>query len=247
VGVAYVVTTKPAPLYFALAPLISGAVPTLARVLKVAGPRPKSVGLRLDHIGGLPLFAGGTILLKLNPMSVGLLALVAGPFACNVHDNTINATATIPNATLNVSADTDVNTIMPSQSVPMTVTVTNVTLVEPTATPLAGHEMDAGYFEFHVDDETMPAVLVTAQTQVQVPIPADTKEGPHKIICRLHKHDGTPTVTKFEVNITVKVSVTVGGVGGMSGGTGGTGAGGAAGSSGAGGAVGGGTDASATD
>ena len=183
---------------------------------------------------------------KLNPMSVGLIALVAGPFACNVHDNTLNATAIIPNATLNLTADTDVNNVMPSQSVPMTVTVTNVTLVEPTATPPAGHEMDAGHFEFHIDDETTTAVLVTAQTQVQVPIPAATKGGPHKVICRLHKHDGTPTVTKFEIDITVKVSVTTG-AGGMSGtggsGTGGSGAGGA----GVGGASGGGVDASATD
>jgi hypothetical protein len=188
-------------------------------------------------------------LTKLNSMALGLLALATGPVACNVHDNTQNATAIIPNATLNVTADTDVNTVMPSQAVPMTVTVTNVTLVEPTATPPAGHEMDAGHFEFHIDDETTTAVLVTAQTQVQVPIPAETKAGPHKIICRLHKHDGTPTVTKFEVDITVKVSVTVTGAGGM---TGGTDAAGAAGSSGSGGALGtggasGGADASATD
>ena len=184
---------------------------------------------------------------KLNSLSVGLLAVAAVPFACNVHDNTINATANIPNATLNVTADTDVNTVMPSQSVPMTVMVTNVTLVEPTATPPAGHDMDAGHFEFHLDDETTPPLLVTAQTQVQVPIPAETKAGPHKIICRLHKHDGTPTVTKFEVDITVKVSVTVTGAGGMSGGTGGSGAGGAtgAGGSGTGGATGGGVDAGA--
>ena len=186
-------------------------------------------------------------MIKLNSISLGLLALAAVHFACNVHDNTINATANIPNATLNVTADTDVDTIMPSQSVPMTVMVTNVTLVEPTATPPAGHDMDAGHFEFHLDDETMPPLLVTAQTQVMVPIPADTKAGPHKIICRLHKHDGTPTVTKFEVDITVKVSVTVTGAGGMSGGTGGSGAGGAtgAGGSGTGGATGGGVDAGA--
>lgn len=183
---------------------------------------------------------------KLNSISLGLLALAVVPFACNVHDNTINATAIIPNATLNLTADTDVNTVMPSQSVPMTVVVTNVTLVDPAATPPAGHEMDAGHFEFHLDDETTPALLVTAQTQVQVPIPADTKAGPHKIICRLHKHDGTPTVTEFEVNITVTVSVTTGGVGGMNAGTGGSGAGGAAGSTGAGGASIG-VDASATD
>jgi len=182
-------------------------------------------------------------LTKLNSMSLGLFALAAVPFACNVHDNTINATANIPNATLNVTADTDVNTIMPSQAVPMTVTVTNVTLVEPTATPPAGHEDDAGHLEFHLDDETTPPLLVTAQTQVQVPIPADTKPGSHKIMCRLHKHDGEPTTTRFEVEITVKVSVTVTGAAGISGGTGG----GAAGSSGAGGAAGGAMDAAATD
>lgn len=181
---------------------------------------------------------------KLNSMSVGLLALAAVPFACNVHDNTINATANIPNATLNVTADADVNTVMPSQSVPMTVMVTNVTLVEPTATPPAGHEMDAGHLEFHLDDENTPPLLVTAQTQVQVPIPADTKPGPHKIMCRLHKHDGEPTVTRFEVEITVKVTVTTSGAAGTSGGTG---AAGAAGSSGAGGAAGGGADAAATN
>src|SRR4249920_3638712 len=150
---------------------------------------------------------GDVILNKLNKMSLALFALAVGPFACNVHDNTLNATAIIPNATLNVTADTDINNVMPSQAVPMTVTVTNVTLVEPTATPPAGHEMDAGHLEFHLDDETTPALLVTAQTQVQVPIPADTKAGSHKVICRVHKHDGTPTVTKFEVEITVKVSV----------------------------------------
>jgi hypothetical protein len=86
---------------------------------------------------------------------------------------------------------------------------------------------------------------VTAQTQVQVPIPADTKPGHHKIMCRVHKHDGEPTVTRFEVEITVKVSVTDTGAGGASGGA--TGAAGAAGSSGAGGASGGGADAAATD
>jgi len=183
-------------------------------------------------------------LIKLNSISLGLLALAAVHFACNVHDNTINATANIPNATLNVTADTDVDTIMPSQSVPMTVMVTNVTLVEPTATPPAGHEDDAGHLEFHLDDETTPPLLVTAQTQVQVPIPADAKAGHHKIICRLHKHDGEPTVTRFEVDITVMVSVTVTGSAGTSGGTG---AAGAAGSSGTGGASGGATDAAATD
>ena len=139
--------------------------------------------------------------------SASLLALAAGLTACNVHDNTINATANIPNATLNVTADADVQAVMPAQSVPLTVTVQNVTLVDPSATPPAGHDSDAGHLEFHLDDESTPPLLVTAQTMVNVPIPADTKEGPHKIICRVHKHDGTPTTTMFEVDITVKVAV----------------------------------------
>ena len=169
-------------------------------------------------------------------LCTGLVALGASLVACNVHDNTINATATIPNATLNVTADTDVNNITPSQSVPMTVTVQNVFLVEPTAMVPPDHEMDAGHLEFHLDDETTPPLLVTAQTQVQVPIPADTGAGPHKIICRVHKHDGEATDVKFEVSITVKVSLTTGGSGGASGGAGGTG--GAAGATGAAGTTG---------
>jgi hypothetical protein len=147
--------------------------------------------------------------------SASLLALAAGLTACNVHDNTLNATANIPNATLNVTPDADVQSVMPAQSVPLTVTVQNVTLVEPSATPPAGHESDAGDLEFHLDDESTPPLLVTAQTMVEVPIPPDTKAGPHKIICRVHKHDGTPTDTMFEVDITVKVSVSSNGDGGV--------------------------------
>jgi hypothetical protein len=141
-------------------------------------------------------------------VSTGLLALGAGLVACNVHDNTINATANIPNASLSVTADTDVDNVMPAQPLHMTVSVQNVYLVEPTAPVPPEHEMDAGHLEFHLDDETTAALLVTAQTMVQVPIPAETKPGKHKVICRVHKHDGEATETKFEVDITVKASVT---------------------------------------
>jgi hypothetical protein len=156
-------------------------------------------------------------------LSGSVLALAAGFVACNVHDNTINATANIPNATLTLTANADVDNVMPSQPLPVTANVQNVFLVEPGATPPPEHAMDAGHLEFHIDDETTPPVLVTAQTMVEVPIPAETKPGKHKIICRVHKHDGEPTDTKFELEITVKVSVTV---------TGGAGAGGGAGTSG---------------
>src|SRR4051812_37604063 len=141
--------------------------------------------------------------------SAGFLSLAAGLFACDVHDNTIN----IPNASLDVTADTDVDNVAPAQSVPLTVNVQNVYLVEPTATPPVEHTEDAGHLEFHLDDESMAALLVTARTNVSVPIPAATPPGHHKIICRVHKHDGTPTSTKFEVAITVKVTVATTGAG----------------------------------
>ncbi len=173
-------------------------------------------------------------------LSAGLVCLGAG-FGCNVHDNTINATANIPNASLTLTADTDVDNVAPASSVPMTADVKNVYLVEPSATVPPEHEADAGHLEFHVDDETMTAVLVTAQTNVQVPIPATTPPGKHKIICRVHKHDGTPTQTTFSVDITVKASVTTttttSGTAGAGGGA--AGAGGSAGASGAAGSDGG--------
>jgi hypothetical protein len=147
-------------------------------------------------------------MMTIRGMLVLATACAIGVVGCNVHDNTINATATIPNAALTVTANTDVSNVMPAQSVPMTVSVQNVYLVDPSAMVPPDHDTDAGYLEFHMDDETTPALLVTAQTNVSVPIPATTPPGPHKIICRLHKHDGEATDTKFEVDITVQATVT---------------------------------------
>ena len=142
--------------------------------------------------------------------SAGLLTLAAGLFACNVHDNTVN----VPNASLDVTTNADVDDVTPAQSIPLTVNVHNVYLVDPAQTPPPEHVEDAGHLEFHLDDESTQALLVTAQTSVSVPIPAATPPGPHKIICRVHKHDGTPTSTSFEVAITVKVTVATTGAGG---------------------------------
>jgi uncharacterized membrane protein YgcG len=159
--------------------------------------------------------------------------------ACNIHGNTINATANIPNAMLSLVTDTDVNNVTPAQAVPMTVSVQNVYLLDPSATVPAGHETDAGYLEFHLDDETTMPLLVTAQTNVSVTIPPATPPGPHKIICRVHKHDGEATMTEFELDIVVKATVTTtttttgsGGAGGAGGASGVAGAGGASGGAG---------------
>jgi hypothetical protein len=124
----------------------------------------------------------------------------------NIHDNTVN----IPNAMVTVKADTDVDNIMPEQTVPLNVMVQNVYLVAPTATPPPEHAADAGHIQIYLDDVATPPLVVTAEVKVEVKIPPQTKPGKHKLVCRVHKHDGTPTTTVYEVNITVKV--TVGGV-----------------------------------
>jgi hypothetical protein len=130
------------------------------------------------------------------------LSLGAGLAGCEVHDNTIN----IPDAKVSVSTDVDAQNIQPMQTVPVAVQVQNVYLIEPSATPPPEHIVDAGHIEIHLDDESTPALLVTAQTNVNVTIPASTPPGHHKLICRVHKHDGTPTDTKTDLEINVSAS-----------------------------------------
>ena len=125
--------------------------------------------------------------------------------SANIHDNTF--TANIPNATVNLTTDADVDNVMPDQMVPLVVTVQNVYLVEPSVTPPPEHVADAGHVQIYLDDVATPPLVVTAQVAVAVTIPTHTPAGPHKLVCRVHKHDGTPTSTKFEINITVKVTV----------------------------------------
>jgi hypothetical protein len=139
--------------------------------------------------------------------AAAFLVLAASSSACNIDDNTSsNATATIPNATLTLATDADVDNVMPSHTLPMMATVHNVFLVEPSAAPPPEHVADAGYLEFHMDDESTPPLIVTAQTSVDVPIPADAAVGLHKIISRVHRYDDTPTTVMFEVDITIKDS-----------------------------------------
>jgi hypothetical protein len=140
--------------------------------------------------------------------AAGLTALAVAYAACNIHDNTINATANLPNASLDITSNVDLSNVKPAQSVSMSVDAQGLVLVEPADTPPPEHAADAVYLEFHLDVETNDALLVTAQTDVAVTIPADTPAGQHKIICRAHKHDdGTPTDVKFILSITVTVGV----------------------------------------
>jgi hypothetical protein len=149
-------------------------------------------------------------LLLLRVLGLGSLALgVVTGAACNVHDNTIN----IPNASINATANTDVTNVAPNQSVPITVTVQNVFLVDPNTAPPADHTTDAGYLQIYLDDVNTTPLLITAQATFNVTIPPATPPGGHKLICRVYKHDGTPTST--EVNVDITVTATAGADGGV--------------------------------
>ena len=140
----------------------------------------------------------------------GLFAAVSGLAACtaDIHDN--NATVNIPQATINVTTPADVSNVLPEATVPMQVTVTNVYLVEPAAVPPPEHEADAGHLQVYLDDTSTVPLMITAQVKIDVKVPRETKEGHHKLVCRVHKHDGTPTSTIFELGIEVKLMVSNG-------------------------------------
>jgi hypothetical protein len=118
----------------------------------------------------------------------------------NIHDNTIS----IPNAKVDVTSSADTTNVKPSQPLPLQAMVQNIYLVDPSMTPPPEHMSDAGHLEVFMDSVDSPAILITAQTNFTVTIPPNTAPGDHKIICRVHKHDGTPTSTMFELKITVK-------------------------------------------
>jgi len=139
-------------------------------------------------------------------MLLGSLAAGAAT-ACtaNIHDNKLN----VENPKVSINTSADVNAVVAGDSVPLTLKAENVTLVAPDQTPPAGKESVAAYFEIHLDDEDSDALVVTAQTSVSVTIPKGTKEGEHKLICRLHSHDGMPTDSVQELMINVKASASV--------------------------------------
>lgn len=162
---------------------------------------------------------------------LGLLALTAAFVRCGGD----GATNDLPNATLDLTTDADIDNVVAPADVPLTATVTGVFLFDPNEPPPPEHAGDAGYLVFHLDDESRPPVLVTSAARVLVPISANTMVGHHDIICRLYRHDGTRTDTDARLTIAVKTTLTtpgnvhpMGGAGGSggSGGNGGYGGGG---------------------
>ena len=128
------------------------------------------------------------------------LALAMSLAACGGSEDM----AHIPGALVAVSTTVDVDEIRPSQMVPLVIDVENLYLIEPTSPPPPNDAHDAGYLELYLDDEASPPLLIAAQTHVSVTIPANISAGPHRIICRLHEHDGTPTDTTFDIDMIVQ-------------------------------------------
>lgn len=145
-------------------------------------------------------------------VGLGIVAIAAAA-SCTAN---FNGDINIPDAKINVTtnADVDVNNVMPEQTIPVMLTVTNVYLVDPMATPPPEPPQEPGHVRIYLDDVAMPPLVITAEVNVNVKIPAETKPGKHRLICRVHKHDGTPTSTTQEIEINVKVSVSTGGDGG---------------------------------
>ena len=169
---------------------------TWAQFLKRLRPRPRSA---------VPLKQGEPMrpLVSAIPICEALVFAACVP-ACtaNIHDNTVS----IPNANVAVSSSADTTNVKPGESLPVAVKVDNVALVEPGAMPPSNNAMQTGHLEIHIDSDSAPAILVTAQTSFSITIPSDIKPGDHKVICRVDKDDGTPTSAEADLSFTVKAA-----------------------------------------
>jgi len=120
----------------------------------------------------------------------------------NVHDNEVNVDANI-----DFKTSIDVDNVEQGQSVPVNIKVENVYPVAPEQTPPPEHVKDAVFFKIFLDDEDSEPLMVTASVSVSVKIPTDTEPGDHKLICRVHSHDGAATDVSSEIDIKVKAKV----------------------------------------
>jgi hypothetical protein len=140
------------------------------------------------------------------------MLLGAAPLACtaNIHDNTADIhdnNANIEDAEVEMSTDADVDNVQPAQDVKLEIVAQDVYLIDPAQTPPADRVEVAGHFRIYLDNMSAEPLLITAEKSVTVKLPETASAGDHKLICRVHKHDGTPTEATFEIDI--KVSVTV--------------------------------------
>lgn len=137
---------------------------------------------------------------------------IAPLVACtaDIHDNTADVhdnTANIDDAQVEMDTDVDVDNVQPNQTIQVQLVAQDVYLIEPSATPPADRVEVAGHFQFYFDSLSSTPVLITASKTVSITVPSGM-QGDHKLICRVHKHDGTPTEATFELDLKVTATVT---------------------------------------
>lgn len=140
------------------------------------------------------------------------LCVSGAPLACtaDIHDNTADVhdnNANINDAEVEMTTDVDMDNVHPAESVKLEIVAQDVFLIDPSETPPSDRVEVAGHFQIYLDSTSGQPLLITAQESVSVTLPADVAAGDHKLICRVHKHDGTPTSATSEIDIKVNVSV----------------------------------------
>ena len=105
----------------------------------------------------------------------------------------IDDTTEFPGAVVSISTPLDPPNVSAGDALPVVANVEGVFLLDPGVEPPVEHRTDSGFLVYTLDDEATTPLLVTAQVEASVTIPASTGEGTHTIICRVFRSDGTPT------------------------------------------------------
>ncbi|HEX2882624.1 MAG TPA: hypothetical protein VHO25_24055 [Polyangiaceae bacterium] len=129
----------------------------------------------------------------------------------DIHDNTADVhdnTANIDDAQVEMDTDVDVDNVQQNQTIQVQLVAEDVYLIEPSQDPPPDRVEVAGHFQFYFDTLSSEPILITASKTVSITVPSDMQGGDHKLICRVHKHDGTPTEAIFELELKVTATVT---------------------------------------
>ena len=151
--------------------------------------------------------------MKMDIVRLAFVSVCAiAPIACtaDIHDNTADVhdnNANIDDAAVEVDTDDDMEAVTPSQAIQLNISAEDVYLIDPSETPPSDRVEVAGHFQIYLDSTSGEPLLITAEKNVTVTLPATVTAGDHKLICRVHKHDGTPTQATFELDLKVTVSV----------------------------------------
>jgi|HubBroStandDraft_6_1064221.scaffolds.fasta_scaffold227446_2 hypothetical protein len=139
--------------------------------------------------------------------TTGVLASCIAIAGCSadIHGNSVGVDV---NATVMATTSVNVSDVQAGQAIPVQVAVSNVTLVDPNTAP-PSTVTNAAYLQFYIDSTSNQPVLVTAQTSVSITVPASEPAGPHKLLCQVYKHDGTPTTSTTEIDFTVMATASV--------------------------------------